>query len=218
MSKPRICAALVANEPEAVKEIEPLVDLIEVRIDLIIAGWQGLVKLFHKPWLACNRVPQEGGRGSSNEEKRIEELLEALELGADIVDIELRTEKLAKIVPVIKQRAKCLISYHDLDDTPALEEMKSIVRSQLKAGADICKVVTTARKFEDNLAVLQLIREFPGIKLVSFCMGDMGLISRVLCPLVGGYFTYASIEKGKVSAPGQITVRELKALYEMMKK
>ncbi len=47
-------------------------------------------------------------------------------------------------------------------------------------------------------------------------MGPLGFASRVLCPLVGGYFTYASIERGKESASGQITVRELKKLYEMV--
>ena len=60
------------------------------------------------------------------------------------------------------------------------------------------------------------VSEFPGIKIVSFAMGDLGLISRVLCPLVGGDFTYASIEKGKESAAGQMTVEDLRKLYEMV--
>jgi len=47
-------------------------------------------------------------------------------------------------------------------------------------------------------------------------MGPLGFASRVLCPLVGGDFTYASTEKGKESASGQITVRELRTLYETM--
>ncbi len=70
-------------------------------------------------------------------------------------------------------------------------------------------MVTTARSLEDNLTVLRLISEFPGVRLVSFAMGPLGVVSRVLCPLVGGDFTYASIEKGKESAQGQITVRDL---------
>jgi hypothetical protein len=38
MKRPKICAVIVNNEIEAVKRIEPLVDLFEVRIDLIGAG------------------------------------------------------------------------------------------------------------------------------------------------------------------------------------
>ena len=87
---------------------------------------------------------------------------------------------------------------------------------QLAAGADICKVVTTAHSFQDNLTVLQLIAEFPKSKMVSFAMGPLGSVSRILCPLVGGYFTYASIEEGKESASGQITVRDLRKLYEVV--
>ncbi len=214
--KPKICASLITGDPETAKRVEPLIDLFEVRIDLIIAGWPALVERFQKPWIACNRSRLEGGKGNIDEHKRIEELIQSLDLGAAIIDIELRTEKLAEIVPVIKKQATCLISYHDHERTPHLDEMKGIVRSQLRAGADICKVVTMAHSFEDNLTVLQLIREFPGTKLVAFCMGDSGVLSRVLSPLVGGEFTYASVKKGRHAAPGQMTVDELTRLYRIM--
>ncbi len=216
MKRPRICAVIVDNDPKAVNEAEPFVDLFEVRIDLIGDDWQGLVKQLNKPWIACNRRADEGGRWEESEERRIEELLKAIELGADIIDIELRTRNLDKILQLVKKRTKCLLSFHDLEKTPSLEEMKEVVRRQLTAGADICKIITSAQGFEDNLTVLQLIREFPKTKMVSFAMGPLGFASRVLCPLVGGDFTYASTEKGKESALGQITVRELRKLYEMM--
>ncbi|MFC1865071.1 type I 3-dehydroquinate dehydratase, partial [Chloroflexota bacterium] len=129
-----------------------------------------------------------------SEARRIESLLQAVELGADIVDVELSTRNLDKIVQVVKKRTKCLLSFHELEKTPPLDQMKEIVRRQLKAGADICKIITTAQELEDNLTVLQLISEFPEVKLISFAMGPLGFMSRVLCPLVGGEFTYASIE------------------------
>jgi len=216
MNKPRICAVIVDNDLEAVNEAKPFADLFEVRIDLIGDGWQELVKQLNQPWIACNRSSDEGGRWEGNEARRIEKLLQAIELGADIVDIELRTKNLDKIVQLVKKRAKCLLSFHDLEKTPPLEVMKEIIRRQLKSGADICKMITTAQSFEDNLTVLQLIVEFPKTKIVSFAMGPLGFASRVLCPLVGGDFTYASTEKGKESASGQITVRDLRKLYEMM--
>ncbi len=216
MIKPRICAVIVDSDLKAVREIEPFIDLFEVRIDIIGDSWQELVKQLRKPWIACNRSADEGGKWQGNEARRIERLLQAIELRADIVDIELRTKNLEKIVQLIKKRTKCLLSFHDLEKTPPLDEMKEIVRSQLKAGADICKIITTAQQFEDNLTVLQLISEFPTTKLISFAMGPLGSISRVLCPLVGGDFTYASIEKGKESAQGQITLRDLRRIYEMI--
>lgn len=216
MKRPRICAVIVGNDLPAIEGTKRFIDLYEVRIDLIGESWPELVQELKKPWIACNRLADEGGGWKKDEASRIEELLKATELGADIIDIELRTKNLAEIVPLIKKRAKCLLSSHDLAGTPPLDSLKRIIERQLAAGADICKIVTTASSFRDNFAVLQLIGEFPETKIVSFAMGPSGSISRVLCPLVGGYFTYASIEEGRESASGQITVRDLRKLYQMV--
>ena len=90
------------------------------------------------------------------------------------------------------------------------------MQKELKAGADICKVVTSARSFEDNLSVLQLIRDFPAVKVVAFAMGPEGMASRVLAPHAGAYFTYGAVQKGKESAPGQIPVVDMLKLYEIL--
>ena len=216
MNRPRICASIVDNDLSAIKEVEPFVELFEVRIDLIGEGWPELIRELGKPWIACNRLADEGGGWKKSEASRLEELLQATELGADIVDIELRTKNLDKVVRLIKKRTKCLLSYHDLRGTPPLDNLKEVIERQLAVGADICKLVTTANSLEDSLNVLQLITMFPKEKMVSFAMGSLGYVSRVLCPLVGGYFTYASIEEGKESASGQIMVRDLKRLYKMV--
>lgn len=217
MKKPRICAVIVRNEIEAVKRVEPLVDLFEVRIDLIGSGWTELVKQLPKPWMACNRCAEEGGSWVGSEAQRREELLQAVELGADIVDIELVTGSLKEMVAMIKRKAKCLISCHNFKGTPSLDRLREIVNKEIAAGADISKVVTTAQKFEDNLTVLQLIADFPESRIVSFAMGELGTISRILCPLLGGEFSYAAMKEGSQSAAGQITVADLSKIYRMLK-
>lgn len=216
MKQPKICTVIVDNKVETVRGVEPLADLLEVRIDLIGRGWQELARQLRKPWIACNRTAEEGGSWKGSEAKRIEELIKAIDLGASIIDIELSTRDLKQTIELVKKRAKCLLSFHELEGTPPLDELKEIVQRQLEAGADVCKVVTMAQRFEDNLAVLQLIMEFPQTKIVSFAMGPSGSISRILCPLVGGYFTYASIGEGRESASGQITVGDLRKIYEMV--
>ncbi len=95
--------------------------------------------------------------------------------------------------------------------------MKEIISVQIAAGADICKIVTFATGAEDNLTVLRLISEFPGKRIIAFTMGDKGLSSRILCPLVGGDFTYAALERGAESAAGQITLKEMFDIYRMIK-
>jgi 3-dehydroquinate dehydratase-1 len=217
MEKPRTCASITNKDLETIRAVEPLVALFEVRIDLIGDGWQDIAGQLDKPWLACNRMKAEGGGWQDSEARRKEELLKAVRLGADIVDIELATPNLDRIVPMIKKESECLISFHDMKATPPLDSLKKIVRRQLAAGADICKVVTLAGNAEDNLTILRLIPEFPDVRLVAFAMGPLGLPSRILSPLVGGDFTIAAVAKGAESAPGQLTVAELDDLYRMVK-
>ncbi len=217
MTRPKICASIVNGDLEAIKRVESLVDLYEVRIDLIGSDWKEVARQLKKPWIACNRKRDEGGIWRSGEEERLAELLRALEPGAEIIDIELSTENLSDVVTQIKEKAKCLISCQDMEKTPSIAVMKELVQKQLAAGADICKVVTTAQKFEDNVSTLQLIREFPEERIISFAMGPLGSVSRLLCPLVGGEFIYASIEPGGEAASGQITAGDLRKIYEMVK-
>ena len=77
MNRPKICAVIINKDLEAIRKIEPLVALFEVRIDLIGNGWQELVKQLQKPWIACNRRADEGGRWENDEARRVEELLKA---------------------------------------------------------------------------------------------------------------------------------------------
>ncbi len=216
MKRPRICAVIITEDLEAIRQVEPFVDLLEVRIDHVGDAWPVLVNQLNRPWIACNRGINEGGLWQGGEEARLEELLKAVELGASLVDIEIGTTKLAQAISLIQPRAQCLVSFHDFQGTPPLNDLKEMVAQQLDAGADICKVVTTANSPDDNLTVLRLMARFPGVRMVSLAMGNMGLVSRILCPLAGGDFTYASIERDKESAPGQLTVSELREIYQMV--
>ncbi len=216
MKKLKLCASIINTDIKAVKEVEPLVDLFEVRIDLIGDGWTEIARQLKKPWIACNRMVEEGGKWDGNEARRIERLLQAIELGAQIVDIEYSAKNVGNIIQFVRKRALCLLSFHDFQKTPPLDTLRQIVQSELKAGADICKIVTTAKEFEDNLTILKLITEFPKTRMIAFAMGQQGLMSRVMAPMFGADFTYGAVQKGKESAPGQLPVTEMLKFYEML--
>ncbi|MHB8103922.1 MAG: type I 3-dehydroquinate dehydratase [Dehalococcoidales bacterium] len=213
---PRICVAIINDDPAVIDGVTPLVDLFEVRIDLIGKGWRKVAARLKKPWIACNRRADEGGKWSSKESLRIKELYNAVELGANIIDVELATPSLAEVVSEVKGKTECLVSYHNLKETPPLDRLRQIIINELATGAGICKVVTTARRFTDNLLVLQLITDFSSANIVSFAMGAGGQLSRILCPMVGGYFTYASVKAGRESAKGQVNVTDLREIYRML--
>jgi 3-dehydroquinate dehydratase type I len=216
MKRPRICAVVTRPDPAAIREVTGLTDLFEVRIDLIGAHWTDIIPTLGKPWIATNRLMSEGGEWHESESRRQEELLKALELGAYAVDMELATPNLEKLVPRVRRVAQCLISYHNTIATPSPETLSRIVREEIKAGADICKIAATPHSFEDTLNILSLITEFSESKMVTMAMGLEGQSSRLLCPLVGGQFTYAALKPGLESAAGQPTVAQLVRLYEMI--
>jgi len=217
MNNPAICLSIIENNPVAVHKVEKEVDFFELRLDILGDAWRKVAKDLNKPWIACNRSREEGGKGDLNTGKRIEALLEAGRVGASIIDLEYNTAGLAEKVQQIKQCSQCLISFHDMETTPSLDTLSKIVEGQIKAGADICKVVTTATKFEDNVTIMRLFTHFPGIKITAFAMGELGRLSRILSPLCGGYFTYACLEEGREAAAGQISVTEMRQIYGCFK-
>jgi 3-dehydroquinate dehydratase-1 len=213
-----ICAVLVENDPASATRVAGMVSLFEVRLDLIGDGWRELLPHLKKPWIATNRARRNGGGFNGSEAARLERLFKALDAGAAMVDIELETENLAQAAARIKEKALCLVSYHNFEATPLYPELTAILEQERRAGADVCKIVTTAQSLGDNFRLLKLIRDFPQIRIVAFAMGESGILSRVLCPLVGGDFTYASVSPGRESAPGQLTIAELRNIYGMVQK
>ncbi|MCL2707264.1 MAG: type I 3-dehydroquinate dehydratase [Dehalococcoidia bacterium] len=217
MNTPRICAVIVSPDAEAIRQAEPLADLFELRLDLLGNTWESVATNIRKPWIATNRLKSEGGAWEGSEEARRNELLKAIKMGADIVDIELATPDLDQIVPQIKRGARCLISYHDMKDAPPYSKLQRIVEEELAAGADICKLVTTAHDADDNFNVLKLIKEFCKTQISAFAMGPHGQLSRILSPLFGGSFTYAALSEGNESASGQLSVAQIHHIYELMR-
>jgi len=214
--RPRICTAVTTDDISLIERAAPYTDYYELRIDHIGNNWQQLAKKLSKPWIATNRRREEGGVWSGGEEDRIATLISSLALKPAMIDIELQTPLLQDTANYIKGKAELIISYHDFQSTPSLDELEYIIVRMRDAGADICKVVTTACSMDDNIRILQLAREFRGKKLACFAMGEPGMLSRVLAPLAGSCLTYASLGTGVASAPGQMNVSDMRKLYELI--
>ena len=86
--------------------------------------------------------------------------------------------------------------------------------------ADVIKMVALAQQPEDNLRLLSLIPQAKaaGREIIAFCMGPAGKWSRVAAPLLGSFLTFAPFTKKGASAPGQLTVNEVKRLWKMLKR
>ncbi|MFC2009255.1 type I 3-dehydroquinate dehydratase [Chloroflexota bacterium] len=211
---PDICACITRVEDlEAALSWATEVALYEVRIDLIGPDWRLLAGKLPRPWIACNRCIDEGGKGPVDARQRLGVLHDAVELGATYVDIEVATPDVTTWLTTLNSKAVVILSHHDLEGTPDIDRLRGIAARERESGADICKVVTTCSSMQDNLTVLQLCKENANRGIVAFGMGPLGAVSRVLAPLHGARFSYASLATGHESAPGQLTVDHLAAFY-----
>jgi 3-dehydroquinate dehydratase / shikimate dehydrogenase len=197
----------------------PLADLFELRMDLIEgADLSKLLATASAPCIVTNRTKLEGGQFSGDEASRVAVLREAISAGADYVDIEVSTprEFLQPLLEGDRGKSQLILSYHDFSKTPDRVEAFYEVMSELP-GDNIIKIVTYAQDINDNLQIFKLLRRAKqeGRKMIGLCMGEKGEISRILSPLLGGYLTFGSLERGKESAPGQITARRLKEVYRL---
>jgi 3-dehydroquinate dehydratase-1 len=77
-------------------------------------------------------------------------------------------------------------------------------------------MVFTAQSFEDNLTPLRLCRQFSNSnqRIISFCMGPLGIFSRINCVLAGSYLTYAFLEEE--TAQGQINIEKMREIYDLI--
>ncbi|MDR2813842.1 MAG: type I 3-dehydroquinate dehydratase, partial [Prevotellaceae bacterium] len=113
-----------------------------------------------------------------------------------------------------KHGCKIIISYHNFEQTPGLPEMRQIVADSRSMGADVVKLVTTARSTHDSARVLSL---YEGEKnLVAFAMGHEGRVTRVACLYLGAPFTYASPALGLEAAPGQIAADRMSIIFRQL--
>ncbi|MEM2936330.1 MAG: type I 3-dehydroquinate dehydratase, partial [Candidatus Bathyarchaeia archaeon] len=150
--------------------------------------------------------------------ERVQTLIDAAELGFQYVDVELITNALKSTIEKLRKGGSgVMVSFHDFKGTPNLTEMEKIIRSEMEVGADICKLITTANEAVDNVPCLLLNWNISKItKVVCFAMGERGTVSRTLAPIFGAHFTYASVEEGRETASGQLSITNLRKLYRSL--
>jgi 3-dehydroquinate dehydratase/shikimate dehydrogenase len=211
-----ICIPITTRRTEdAISEISSAskhADIIELRIDYILELQDAekcieeALKSKAKPVIVTNRPEIEGGKFSGSEHDRLRLLQKAIDLGADYVDVEYDSIK-----QIVRQRnSKIIISYHNFKETP--QDLSKIYNDICQHKPDIVKIVTYANDITDNIRIFELLNT-ANIPIISFCMGELGHISRILTRKFGGLLTFASFEMGKESAPGQLTASELSKIY-----
>ncbi len=220
----KICIPIGASSTEVATEkiirANDLADLLEFRLDLLdLTRLEELRRAAVRPVIATCRSKKQGGQGPDDGEIQARALRRAREAGADLMDLEY------DLAPRIREdllrvfgSERVVLSNHLLTGTPSWRSLQDLLKRMAAVGSSLVKIVTRAETIEDNLRVLRLIPEALGMGLgiIAFCLGPLGRISRIASPLLGGYLTFASLETGEESAPGQIPAGEMRRVLTLL--
>lgn len=222
----RVCVAVIASNPdELIEKAENLArdnSFLELRLDYIPRPATALARLRefmethpHITVIATCRRAAAGGKFQGSIAAQLEILAKAAAVGCQLIDIELQTAVRLKPAQLEKMRAKAAIvlSFHDFKATEKLDET---LKKMAAYPADFYKVVGTARSLYDNVTMMRFLeRHHDDHALVGLCMGEQGIISRVLAVRAGSRFTFAAVTATERTAPGQVTAQELRSTYRI---
>ncbi|MCX6798790.1 MAG: type I 3-dehydroquinate dehydratase [Candidatus Diapherotrites archaeon] len=216
-----IAVSITAEEPEGalrdIAEANAIADVIELRLDFLREVNEEILRELlgacKKPVIVAYRKQNFGASVEDVERGFI--LRKAVDAGVGLVDLDLSTDK--RILQALHGNMKnsnLIVSFHDFKGTPPKEKLLNILQKEIDAGADVLKIVTTARSDKDNETVLSLIPAAKEMekRIIAFCMGERGKSSRAECLRRGAFLTFASLGSGKESAPGQVSVQKLKKM------
>jgi 3-dehydroquinate dehydratase/shikimate dehydrogenase len=183
-------------------------ELVELRLDFLtdFPDLDRLVADRPTPVIVTCRRPGDGGHWRFSEERRLDLLQSAVDAGAEYVDLE---RDIARQVPRSSSTRR-IVSHHDFDETPA--GLEQIYGDIIGSDPDVVKLVTMANAPSDMVRVLKLVAQ-SDVPMVGFCMGEMGLPSRILCGKYGAPFTYAAAGSAREVAPGQLSFQAMRELY-----
>jgi len=201
---PKVCVAVIGSDPQdMVDKAESLVrdnTFLEFRLDYLSrpALALPLIKRFtqYHPHVVvigtCRRVAN-GGKFRGSLAAQLDMLAKAAGAGCQLVDIELQSASRCKREQLerLRARAALILSYHDFRATKKLDET---LEKMVALPADFYKVIGTAATLYDNVVMMKFLeKESDKHSLIGMCMGEQGIISRVLGVRAGSVFTFASV-------------------------
>lgn len=183
-------------------------ELVELRLDWL-SRQPDLPRLLRErptPCVVTCRRRSDRGRWRGTEDQRQALLRAAIVAGVEYVDIE---DDIAGQIPRYGE-TKRIISHHNFEETP--DNLAEIHQGLAQHDADLIKLVTMANCPGDMIRMLRLVQEAT-VPTIGFCMGELGVPSRILCGKFGSPFTYATFSSEREMAPGQVPFETMRDVY-----
>ena len=237
--RPKICVPIVGTTKEAIiKEASTFssipVDVVYWRVDWFddVFNTEKVIEtakelrntLGDTPILFTFRTSKEGGEKSIDADTYAALNIAAAKSGyIDLIDVEAFTGD--EIVTHIIEEAhncnvKVVASNHDFDKTPSKDEIVKRLCKMQDLGADIPKIAVMPQCKQDVLtllsAALEMSKNHADRPIITMSMAGTGVASRLVGECFGSALTFGAASKA--SAPGQIGVKELHHVLEIVHK
>lgn len=236
---PKVCVPIVEKTREDILSTAKTIcsteaDLVEWRADWYedVSAFSEVIKtadmlrsiLGETPLLFTFRSAREGGEKELSLESYATLLESVAKTGfVDLIDVEVFSgdDAVKNIIQTAHAHGvKVIASNHDFTGTPAREELIARLCKMQDLGADILKIAVMPQTRSDVLTLLSVTEEMSSLHtsrpVITMSMGRTGTLSRLCGEVFGSAVTFASF--GKVSAPGQIAIEDLKAGLRLLHK
>ncbi|MGI0135160.1 MAG: type I 3-dehydroquinate dehydratase [Candidatus Micrarchaeaceae archaeon] len=200
-------------------------DAVELRIDMLRPSERicipDMVQMSERPVVATCRKEADGGRYNEGEEERVALQKEAMEYGAQFVDIEANASASVRgelVKAAIRNDAKIIMSKHD-NGMPQLRQMRSIFKDVHALPHDMIKMVFTPQSQLDALRLLDAAQSMRMHRkpYTVFGMGEYGRPTRIFSLLMGGSFMYCSLESnGRNGNLYQVSVSDMRETFKLI--
>lgn len=236
---PKVCVPIVEKTREDILSTAKAIcsteaDLVEWRADWYedVSAFSEVIKtadmlrsiLGETPLLFTFRSAREGGEKELSLESYAALLESVAKTGfVDLIDVEVFSgdDAVKNIIQTAHAHGvKVIASNHDFEGTPAREELVARLCKMQDLEADILKIAVMPQTRSDVLTLLSVTEEMSSRHtsrpVITMSMGRTGTLSRLCGEVFGSAVTFASF--GKVSAPGQIAIEDLKAGLRLLHK
>jgi 3-dehydroquinate dehydratase-1 len=236
---PLVCTPLVGGNREAILSeataiISKKQDILEWRVDFFdhIADASAVIETARQiremagktPILLTRRSVNEGGQPINMSEDEVVKMYSAVcQSGSvELIDFEMSNapEHVRHLRTVSRENdIKMIMSYHNFQETPALDVLSRRFQQAESQGADIAKVAVMPTSLEDVMTLLAATLQSAqkvNIPLISMSMGGYGSLTRMFGWVFGSAMTFAVGESS--SAPGQVPIEDLNTVISIVRK
>jgi 3-dehydroquinate dehydratase/shikimate dehydrogenase len=223
---PKVCLAISADTPDEMLDTAESMardnPFMEFRLDYLKQPLAALSKIrqflethqYITAVATCRRAAN-GGRFKGSLANQLAVLTKAQAAGCQFIDVELESAQKTKpdVLARLRKSAGLIISFHDFRATRNLD---ATLDKMLRIPADYYKIVTTATTLSDNVTMMKFLQaQSDKNALIGLCMGEQGVISRVLSVRAGSAFTFGAVSAESKTAPGQVSARDLRSIYRI---